>query len=255
MPRGGRRPNAGRKKKSTTPSERPSAPSTPAASVPETSERTVKRLDPKDITTLDLQTQFGLTRREFLFVQVLLTEPGIKQGDAYQQAGYRAKSGDDASTLASRLIGRDRVARALAAGRALIAERNVVTQDRVLRELARLGFNDPRRVFNKDTYTLLMPTEFDDDTAAAIAGIEVVTRAVGEGEVEYIHKIKFTDKVGPLGLMARHLGMLHDKASVGDKRFAEVDAQADDSELIARLEGLLAKAKQPAETEQLPRMR
>ena len=245
MPRGGRREGAGRppgskSKPKTTFTEAP--PVGTAQPLRLKTAKTVTALKPQDFSTLDLKAQFSLTRREFLFVQVLLTEPALSHGAAYVQAGYKASNSDVACANAARLIGKDRVAKALSAGRALIAERNAVTQDRVLRELARLGFSDPRKVFCDESYTLRRPTEFDDDTAAAINGIEIVTRAVG-GEIEYIHKIKFIDKVGPLGLMARHLGMLHDKQSVPDRQVGEIDEDADDGELVARLESLLAKAK------------
>lgn len=62
-------------------------------------------------------------------------------------------------------------------------------------------------------FYLKSPDAIDDATAAAIAGIEVVTKSIGDGEVEYIHKIKFIEKTGPLNLMGRHLGMWSGKVS------------------------------------------
>lgn len=60
-------------------------------------------------------------------------------------------------------------------------------------------------------YFLRSPHELDDDTAAALAGIEVVTKSLGHGEVEYIYKIKTEPKTPALALLAKHLGMLKDE--------------------------------------------
>jgi phage terminase small subunit len=57
--------------------------------------------------------------------------------------------------------------------------------DRVLLEIARLGFSDLRRLFHEDG-RLKGPHEWDDDTAASISSIEIATRSVGDGMVEYV---------------------------------------------------------------------
>lgn len=199
--------------------------------------------------------KWALSRREELFIHLLLTKPDASQGQCYQDAGFHCKNADTASTNAARLLGKDRVARALAAARQALAERNMVTQDRVLKEFARVGFSDIRKLFetrenaavtpeqlydscrnaewtlpfaklspaeqmawkaaadiaNKAAgggYYLKNPDRLDDETAAAVASIEVTTKNLGEGEVEYIHKVKFVDKLGALNTMAKHLGML-----------------------------------------------
>ena len=48
----------------------------------------------------------------------------------------------------------------------------VVTRERLLREIGRLAFVDPRRLLREDG-TMLPLHELDDDTAAAIASVEV----------------------------------------------------------------------------------
>ena len=55
-----------------------------------------------------------------------------------------------------------------------------ITQERVLQEYARTAFFDPRKVFDStERHGQFM--SFDDDTAAAIVGLEVVQ--VGNAEV------------------------------------------------------------------------
>jgi phage terminase small subunit len=53
--------------------------------------------------------------------------------------------------------------------------------------------------------------EWDDDTAASIASIEVVTRKVGDNEVEHLHRIKLWDKVKALEQLSEHLGLYRDQ--------------------------------------------
>ncbi len=71
--------------------------------------------------------------------------------------------------------------------------------------------------------SLLPPQEWDDDLAAAIAGIEVVTRPTGEKDadgravVENVHKIKLWDKNSALEKLAKHLGMFVDRVEHAGK--------------------------------------
>jgi transposase InsO family protein len=72
------------------------------------------------------------------------------------------------------------------------SKRIEVEADRVLLEIAQVGLSDLRRLFHEDG-RLKRPDEWDDDTAASIASVEVVTRSLGDGKVEYVRKIKFWD--------------------------------------------------------------
>src|SRR5690606_6015450 len=105
------------------------------------------------------------------------------------------------------------------AAKAQRSERTHITQDRVLQELARIAFYDLRKLYREDG-SLKDPSEWDDDTAAALAGVEVVEtkgNAQFGGEEgarhipEYVKKAKVFDKNSALTLAMRHLGMLRDK--------------------------------------------
>lgn len=85
-----------------------------------------------------------------------------------------------------------------------------ITQERVLQELSRLAFLDIRKAFKEDG-SLRPLHELDDDTAAAIAGMEVVEIG-GDGEaIGVTKKIKLSDKKGALELVMRHMGMFQPK--------------------------------------------
>ena len=82
-----------------------------------------------------------------------------------------------------------------------------ISIERVLKEFARVAFSDIRTIFTKDGQ-LVSPTSMDDDTAATVGSIEVVTKYIGSGEdmeVEYTHKIKLNDKLRALENLGKYL--------------------------------------------------
>ena len=137
-----------------------------------------------------------------LFAQALAR--GKSQSDAYAEAGYKPSEPN-----ASRLTRNDKVQARVVELTGRGAEKAAIDIGRVLTELGRLGFSDLRRVFDEDG-RLRPVKDWDDDTAAAVASVEVVTKTLpgqDDAEVEYVHKIKFWDKNSALEKIAKHLGM------------------------------------------------
>jgi len=127
---------------------------------------------------------------------------------AARDAGY-AKKG--ASARGRKLLRDPEVAAAVAQAQAeLIAKLNI-SAEQVLRELGRIAFADMRKIFDTEG-NLLHPRFMDDDTAAAIAEVEVSKKAGGES----VHKVKRVDKKGALDSLARALGMFRDKVEGGE---------------------------------------
>lgn len=155
----------------------------------------------------------ALTPRQAKFcVEYLIDLNGTQ---AAIRAGY-ATSG--ARTEATRLLANADIVEELNRLRGEIAAKTQITPERILQEYARIGFSDVRRTLGANG-ELKNPQEWDDDTAAAIAGVEVVTRTSGYGDdaaVEYVHKIKTWDKKAALDSMAKHLGMFDGKKDVTD---------------------------------------
>ena len=125
---------------------------------------------------------------------------GLAVGDAYEQAGYK-KSPGAATRLSKNVKVRSRVEELRERG----AERAEIDIQRTLAELGKIGFSDLRQAF--DGSRLKHPDEWPDELAAAISSVEVVTRSLGEGEVEHIAKLKLWDKNSALDKIAKHLGM------------------------------------------------
>lgn len=151
-------------------------------------------------------SQMALTAKQGRFVAEYLIDLNATQ--AAIRAGYSEKT---AEQQGSRLLSNAKVASAIAEAQSKRSKRTEITQDRVLAELAKIGFSDLRRALNEHG-NLKGPQDWDDDTAGAIASIEVVTRSVGvnsdgEREIESIAKIKTWDKLGALEKLGKHLGM------------------------------------------------
>lgn len=162
----------------------------------------------------------GLNARQARFVDEYLID--LNATAAYQRAGYSG-SGNVAEAAASRLLSNVKVRAAIAAAQEKRAQRTEITQDRVLKELARIAFFDIRKLYREDG-SLKPMSELDDDAAAVLAGVDVVEMAggmaVGDGAGGVAHvpmytkKAKIPDKVGALNLAMRHLGMLTDKTQI-----------------------------------------
>ncbi len=143
-------------------------------------------------------------RRE-RFAQALAT--GMTLAEAYRWAGYSGTPGNAWRLKANPEV-RARVAELVEVG----ARRAEVSVEKVLRELARIGFADVRRMHDEKG-GLRRIAELPDDIAAAVASYEVVKRTVPgiDGAVEVTHKIKVWDKARALEMIGRYLAMFIDR--------------------------------------------
>ncbi|KAF4559206.1 terminase small subunit [Pseudomonas sp. CES] len=158
----------------------------------------------------------ALTAKQQRFVDEYLIDLNATQ--AAIRAGYSKKT---AQVQSARLLSNVMVSAAVAKGMESRATRTGITQDMVLRELAKIGFSDIRKVVRwgetmvrmadaddegaEDMVpyhglALIDSTEIDDDTAAAIA-------EVSQGRDGL--KVKLHDKKGALVDIGRHLGMFN----------------------------------------------
>ena len=157
----------------------------------------------------------ALTARQSRFVDEYLIDLNATQ--AAIRAGYSEKT---AKSQGQRLLTNVDIESAIQQRMKDREQRTEVTQDRVLRELARLGFSDIRKLFTAGGQ-LRSVHDLDDDIAAAVQSVEVVTKMLPsadgeEPDIEYVHKIKLWDKNSALEKIAKHLGMFADNG-LGDK--------------------------------------
>lgn len=86
----------------------------------------------------------------------------------------------------------------------------------VLREIARLGFSDVRALYD-EAGNLKAPHTLDDDLAAAVAAVEVVsyvTTETDEPVLKRTHKIRLWNKAENLKLLAQYLHLLVEKVDI-----------------------------------------
>lgn len=151
-----------------------------------------------------------LTPKQRAFVAEYLVD--LCAAKAAIRAGFSARN---ASRIGAELLGKTHVAAEIAAAMKARSQRTEITQDRVLRELARIGFLDIRRAFNPDG-SLKPLDQLDDDTTAAVAGIEVSEMRDSDGVVVgHVKKIKLAEKIAALEKIGRHLGMWNDRPKIG----------------------------------------
>lgn len=164
----------------------------------------------------------GLNHLQSMFVREYLID--LNATAAYKRAGYSG-AGNVAESAAARLLRNVQVASAIKNAMDSRASKLELTAERVLQEVARIAFFDVRKVYDA-AGNLKAPGDWDDDIAAAMAGLDVTEEFTGKGEARessgFTKKVKAWDKVSALTLAMRHKGMLNDKLELGGKVSGEI---------------------------------
>lgn len=151
----------------------------------------------------------SLTPKQALFVQEYLVD--LNATRAYKAAGYSQKS---AEVCASQLLRNPKVQAVIAKKTDKRMDRLEISADRVLQEIARLAFFDPRKFFNSDG-SAKQVHELDDDTAMALAGMDVAEMFEGSGDQKHAYglmkKFKLADKGQNLERLGKHLKLFTEK--------------------------------------------
>lgn len=143
-----------------------------------------------------------ITARQQRFVDEYLIDRNAMQ--AAIRAGYSANT---AKEMGYENLTKPHIQAAIEEGRAKQQERTGITADRVVREAARIGLFDPRKLFGDDGAPKGIH-ELDDDTAAAISGVKISTRKDEDGKGETIvTEYKVSDKNSALEKLFKHLGL------------------------------------------------
>lgn len=143
-----------------------------------------------------------------VFIREYLRDPNGKK--AAISAGYSAATADSAaSRLLKNVKVKAEIVKADAERMAKVQAETGITLARTLKEIARIAYFDPRRLFDKDGKPLGI-TELDDDTAAAVAGLEVLEEHAGSGQdrvlIGHVKKWKLADKNAGLEKLMKHFG-------------------------------------------------
>jgi phage terminase small subunit len=167
-------------------------------------------------------TSAMLTPKQERFVAEYLAN-GLNATKAAIDAGYSERT---AESQGSRLLRNVKVAALIGGKTKIRMEKLEITADRVLQELAKLAFFDPRKFFNSDG-SAKQVTDLDDDTAMALAGMEVFELFEGAGEQKHAYglskKFRLADKGQNLERLGKHLKLFTDKTEHTGKNGAPIE--------------------------------
>jgi phage terminase small subunit len=154
----------------------------------------------------------ALTPKQQRFVEEYLIDANATK--AAQRAGYSKAT---AYAQGQRLLKNVEVAAALKEAMEDRGRRTQVTADKVLAELARIGFSNVEHFSAGDT-GLSLAEGAPADAMRAVSSVKrrVVTRSTDDGEeVDVTVEFRLWDKVSALEKMAKHLGILTDRVEHG----------------------------------------
>ena len=141
-------------------------------------------------------------------------------------AGFSAKT---AGVTGAKLVKDPRVLAEISKRRADLCSKLEITTERILQERARLAFYDPRKLFDGDGKPIPIHL-LDDDTAAALAGLDVHEEFAGSGEdrvfIGYTKKYKLPDKNSSLTALEKIKGMYEQDNKQAAEATGEAVAQA-----------------------------
>nr|DAG70455.1 MAG TPA: Terminase small subunit [Caudoviricetes sp.] len=147
-----------------------------------------------------------MTKKQKRFVEEYLIDLNATQ--AAIRAGY---SPETAYSIGSENLKKPEIRACIEKAMAERSKRTGVNQDRIIMELAKIGFLNPKDLVNFDEATV--KEEAAEEDLAAIASVRVKSFPTKDGEgIE--REIKMYDKPKALELLGRHLGMFKDKVEV-----------------------------------------
>jgi len=152
-----------------------------------------------------------LLPKQAAFIDEYLIDSNATQ--AAIRAGYSKKT---AKQMGTENLSKPVIYAAIAAKQAILDAHRMarlasmeLTKDRVALEIARLAFFDARKLFNANGQPIPIQN-LDDDTAAAVAGLEVLDQFTGSGDSRVftgeLKKYKIADKNAALEKAAKIVG-------------------------------------------------
>ncbi len=187
-----------------------------------------------------------MTPRQRRFIEEYLVDLNATQ--AAKRAGYSAKS---ATTRGYRLLRNSEVAAAVAKAQDKRRARTQVSADRVVTELAKVAFGDPRRLLSWGPGGVVLrdSSELTEAEAALVSEVSETRTAAGG-----TRKVKLHCKLSALNALGKHLGLfgngrqsalaraLAQNGGDGTNDNGEADAADDPRERLARrIAGIAAR--------------
>lgn len=160
-----------------------------------------------------------MTKAQQIFCDEYLID--LNATRAYKVAYKSCKKDETARTNGSRLLTKANIQVYISEKMKEREERTEITQDMVIKELAKIAFLDIRKLYTKNG-NLKGVADMDDNTAGAISSLETLEEYGEDREkIGNTQKVKLLDKTKALELIGRHLGIFNDKLDVNVKEKEE----------------------------------
>src|SRR5271168_333518 len=147
-----------------------------------------------------------MTPKQTRFVAEYLAN-GLNATQAAISAGYSQKS---AASIGEENLRKPEISTAVATRTKEMMDKLDVTADRVIQEIAKIAFFDPRKLFNGDG-SLKLISEIDDHSAASLAGLEVCELFEGAGGQKHAYgllkKVRVADKSKSLEMLGLYFNL------------------------------------------------
>lgn len=145
---------------------------------------------------------------------------------AYKVAYPNCKKDETARANGSRLLTKANIQIYVADKMKEREQRTEITQDRVIKELAKIAFLDIRKLYTENGQ-LKNVADIDSETAGAISSLETLEEYEGYGDerekIGDTQKVRLLDKTKALELLGKHLGMFKDKVEIEQNKPFEVN--------------------------------
>jgi len=180
----------------------------------------------------------NLTLKQQAFVREYLVD--LNATAAAIRAGYSKKT---ARSIGEENLKKPDISEQIKALTKETAHKVELTAEGTLKQIMYQGYSDIRQLFNQDG-SLKKITELPAELSAAIQSIEVVAKSQAGGQVEYVHKIRLTDKIRALELLGKYLKMFVDRHEHTGKNGSPLSPEVEDIEerRLARLIAIILVA-------------
>lgn len=141
-------------------------------------------------------------QEKFCAFYVETSSPILAYSRAYNADGSKQTTKAKAAHV---LLKKPEIAARIAVLRERLSE-FLVSEDSILREFARVGFSDIRRMFDANG-NLKNIHDLDDETAASVASVKLKMINASGGEIEYVKEIRLWPKHPALDSLAKSYGI------------------------------------------------
>lgn len=149
--------------------------------------------------------------------------------DAYRRAYNSTAPGQTANTEGRRLLAMPKIKARVAQLRAPALKAAALTVERTIQGVRRICEVDPRRFF-RDDGTMVPPSQWDEDMAAAVSFVKAIPvllkgKRGSKPTIGYTYELKFWDKNAGLDKAMKHLGLFEkDNAQSRESLVLHVEA-------------------------------